>query len=106
MSGSLVLRRGVGTQMLMVSRSVTDGEIGGRLDQAFIDQRLQHRGRDVLNIGLAAIQAVHFRLVDIDSSDGKSGVRQLHGERQADVTQSDDAGPGVSAFQSSGATAL
>ena len=57
MSGSLVLRSGVGTQMLMVSSSATTREIGGGAELAGLHQRRQHRGGDVLHVGFAAIDA-------------------------------------------------
>ena len=58
MSGSLVLRSGVGTQMLMVSSSRDYGEIGGRVEAAGSHKLGDFAAGDVLHMRLAAIQAV------------------------------------------------
>ncbi len=54
-------------------------------------QRREHRSRDVLNVGFAPIECRDlFFGVDIDPS-RETGGRELHGQRQAHVTEAHDA---------------
>ena len=92
MSGSLVLRSGVGTQMLMVSSSATAAKsVVARILPAS-HQRLQNLGGNVLNVRLAAIDRIHLGRQHVDAGDVESGVRQFHRQRQPYVAQSHHAG--------------
>ena len=51
MSGSFVLRSGVGTQMLMVSSSRDDREVGRGVELPACVQRLDVGGGDVRDVG-------------------------------------------------------
>ena len=98
MSGSLVLRSGVGTQMLMVSSSrTTEKSVVAR--NFFCADKLRDLSRgDVLHMRLAAIQAVDLGLQHVNPGHGKAGVGELHRQRQADVAQPDNAHPGRLGF--------
>ena len=63
MSGSLVLRSGVGTQMLMVSSSVTAAKSVVARSLPDFTSGVKHRRGNVLNVGLAAIDRVDFGLL-------------------------------------------
>ncbi len=90
MSGSLVLRKGVGTQMLMVSRSFTAAKSVVALSMSAFDQRRERARRDVLNITFAFVELRYFALVNIDADDAEPRRGELHRQRQADVAQPHD----------------
>ena len=94
MSGSLVLRSGVGTQMLMVSssstaeksvvaRSLPDFTSGPRVDAG-----------NVADVRIARVDAAGLLFAEIDAGDRESGFGEFHRQRQADIAQSDDADAG------------
>ena len=78
MSGSLVLRSGVGTAMLMVSRSRTTEKSVVARNFPGLHQRPQGIGGDILDIGFAAIQLRDLGFLNVDSGDGKSRLGELH----------------------------
>ena len=98
MSGSLVLRSGVGTQMLIVSSSVDDGEVGGRVELARRAQRLDVGARHIGNVGAPFHDGVDLPLIQIDSGGVKPGLAELHRQRQTDVPQADHARAGAARF--------
>ena len=51
-------------------------------------------GRDVRNVGLAAVDGVDFPRVEVDAGRREAGAGELDGERQADVAEADDADVG------------
>ena len=91
MSGSLVLRSGVGTAMLMVSRSATTEKSVVARNFPGFHQRAQRVGGNVLDIGFAAIQLRDLGFLNVDAGDRKSGFGELDRQRQTDVTEADDA---------------
>ena len=76
MSGSLVLRSGVGTQMLMVSSSRMTLKSLVAVSLAFLTRSATSRRGDVLNVRLARVQRVNLRLLNVDAGD--DGTRLLH----------------------------
>ena len=94
-SGSLVFRSGVGTQMLMVSSVATTLKSVvalRRLSRTSLrDQLAGHIG----DVGVAAVHRGDLRRVDIDADGVEAGAPKLHGQRQADVAESDDADAGA-----------
>ncbi len=87
MSGSLLLPSGVGTQMLMVSRFLTTPKSVVALMRPALEQRLQSRCGDVLDVGLAAIDHVDFALIQVNTCDRESGLRELYNQGQPHVAQ-------------------
>ncbi len=87
MSGSLVLRRGVGTQMLMVSSASNGGEIGGGAQFAGVDDFGERGAGDVADVGIAGVDAVDLVGIDVDSDHVETRLGELHGQRQANVAQ-------------------
>ena len=93
MSGSLVLRSGVGTQMLMVSSSRT-------AEKSVVARSLPDLTRpasvalgNIADVGIAGVDAARLFVADVDSGHGESGLGELHRQRQADVSQPDDSDP-------------
>ena len=94
----MVLRSGVGTQMLMVS-SVRDDRRrrwSPTAGPALWNSRDVGR-RYVLDVGLAAVDRVDLARVEIDAGGVEPGARELDGQRQADVAETDDADAGGAA---------
>ena len=95
MSGSLVLRSGVGTQMLMVSRSLTTAKsvVASSRPACFsaVTSAVETSGM----YDRPASISVDLPLVEVDAGRVEAGARQLHGERQADITEADDTGSGT-----------
>src|SRR5262249_29975106 len=56
------------------------------------NERLQSRRRDVLYIGFAAIDRGDLAILYIDPRDTEPSLGELHSQRQADISQADDAG--------------
>ena len=95
MSGSLVFRSGVGTQMLTVSSvSTTAKSVVARRRLSRTSARDLLR-RHVGDVRLAAVDRVDLPGVEIDADGLEAGARELDGERQADVAEPDDAGAGA-----------
>ena len=91
MSGSLVLRRGVGTQMLMVSRSRTAPKSVVARSLPACTSVGQYRAGDIAHIGFARIDARGLARVEVDAGDGEAGLGELHGQRQSHISEPDDA---------------
>ena len=91
MSGSLVLRSGVGTQMLMVSSSRDDGEVSGGVEASGLHELGNFAAGNVLDVGLAAHEAVDARLLQVDAGDVETGLGEFHCQGQADIAEPDDA---------------
>ena len=51
----------------------------------------QHGSWDVADVGVAGVDAADLIFAEIDSGDGEAGLGELDGQRQADVSQADDA---------------
>ena len=94
MSGSLVLRSGVGTQMLTVSSSAITWKSVVARSLPWLTSGSQDFGRNVPNIGIARVDTGDLSLVHVDPGDGESRLGELHRQGQADVAQPDHADPG------------
>ena len=64
--------------------------VGRRGDEPGLDERLQHLGRDVLDVALAGVQLRDALGVDVDEQHALAGVGEGACEGQADVARSDD----------------
>ena len=94
MSGSLVLRSGVGTQMLMVSsprrrrnrwwRAVSRLRPAGPASTLGISS----------DVGIAGVDAADLFLADIDAGDREAGLGEFHRQRKPDVAQARRCRPG------------
>ena len=92
MSGSLLFRSGVGTQMMMASAVAAcsnDVERGEPARPATSGARAS-RG-DVDQVGLTAVQQADPLQVQIDAAHREAGLGELDREAQTDVTETDDA---------------
>ena len=90
MSGSLVLRSGVGTQMLMVSRSrMASNDVVARSFPVG-NKRGECCRRNVADVGVSRIQAGDFALMEIDAGDVITGFGILDGQRQTHIAEPDD----------------
>src|SRR5262245_25259713 len=54
------------------------------------------RGRDVLDVGLAAVNGRDLPGVEVDADNSEAGARHFDGERQADIAEPDHAHTGGS----------
>ena len=96
MSGSFVLRSGVGTQMLTVSSVADDGEVGRGAEAARAHRSCGHlapRARRECRTRRASI-ALDLPGVEIDADRLEAASRKLDGQRQADIAEPDDADAG------------
>ena len=94
MSGSLVLRSGVGTQMLMVSRSrTTEKSVVARKRWCLPSLATSAEGTsctyDSPRLRPSTLDCLH-----VDAGDVESGLGELDRQRQADIAQPDDADAG------------
>ena len=92
MSGSFVLRSGVGTQMLMVSRSLTTAKSVVASSLPAVAQSLDVGGRHVGDVRAALLDRRHLAPVEVDAGRVEPGLREFDGEWQSDVSQSDHSG--------------
>ncbi len=92
MSGSLVFRSGVGTQMLMVSSSLMTAEVGGRAQAPGGHQRGDLLGAGVDDVRRAGVDGIDLALIDVDADRVKAGAGELDGQRQPHVAEADDPG--------------
>ena len=65
-------------------------KIGGRAEPALLDQRLQHLGRDVLDVGDAGIDLLHLARLHVNAGDPEPSLCILDRQRQTDIAQPDD----------------
>ena len=93
MSGSLVLRSGVGTQMLIVSSSADDREVGRRVEPAGGAELLARRLRHVGDVRAPGDDRVDLARVEVDAGRVEPVAGEFDGQRQPDVAEADDAGP-------------
>ena len=91
MSGSFVLRSGVGTQMLMVSSSLTTEKSVVASSLPLPVSALHVGGRDVRNVGASFRDGLDLPDVEVDAGRVEPGLGELDGERQTDVAEPDDA---------------
>jgi hypothetical protein len=89
MSGSLVLRSGVGTQMFAVSSWVMTAEIRGGAELAGTDQGFENILGDVGDVRFPGVDPGYFRFAQVDTRDIESGPGELHRQRQPDVAEPD-----------------
>ncbi len=87
MSGSLVLRSGVGTAMLMVSSSQHGGKIGGGAQLARLAPAGPVFARDIADVRIARIDAAGLFFAQVDAGDVKAGLGELDSQRKADISQ-------------------
>ena len=96
MSGSFVLRSGVGTQMLIVSssptteKSVVAESVPASCSAATSD------GRHVRDVGATRVDGVDLALIEVDADGREAGAGELDGERQSDISETDHAGARLS----------
>ena len=64
--------------------------VGRGAQAALVDELLQLRAGDVLDVALAAVQLRDALGADVDEQDGAPGVGEDLGERDADVAGADD----------------
>ena len=90
MSGSLVLRSGVGTQMLIVSSSSTaEKSVVARSFPDSTSGASVELGISPIYDSPAFTMAV-FCVADIDAGYREPGLGELHRQRQAHISQADD----------------
>ncbi len=90
MSGSLVLRSGVGTQMSMMSASARRFGSVVATNLPFLTTSARWSDEHVGDVAAAGHQLGDLALVDVVADHAVAGARELHRERQADVAESDD----------------
>ena len=94
MSGSLVLRRGVGTQISMVSRvRMTEKSVVAR-SFPHLTRGVKTAVGDVFDVGMAGVELIDFGLLDVDADDIETGFGEFDRERQTDVAEAEDAHAG------------
>src|SRR4051794_35332535 len=91
MSGSLVLRSGVGTQMLIVSSSRTMAKSVVASSRPF-DRSAWTSAVATSGIGSAVVDRLHLAWIEVDPRRVEARLAQFDGQRQADVAEADDAG--------------
>ena len=72
-----------------------DTKVRRRIQLARLVQRLDVGCGDIRNIRTAFLDGCYFARVQIDAGCMESGLSKFHRQRQADVSQSDDARPGT-----------
>ena len=105
MSGSFVLRSGVGTQMLMVSSSRRSAEVGRRAKLAGLPSAATSAVDTSGMYEWPALIASIFRVSRSMPMAWKPAARELDRERQSDVAEADDADarlPRVDTFEKRG----
>ena len=98
MSGSLVLRSGVGTQMLIVSSSATMAKSVVASSLPACAQRLDVGARDIGNVGAPFRDGADLPLIQVDSGGVEPGLAELHRQGQTDIPQADHARAGAACF--------
>ena len=95
MSGSPVLRSGVGTQIETPSQPARTAEVRRRREEALLHERREAAVGDVLDVGACpALMPSATRCVHVDADDLEAGLGEDDGEREADVAHADDAHAG------------
>ena len=93
-SGSLVLRSGVGTQMLTVSSlAITAVSVVARADRAVGTRRHPPIGTSRM-YDSPLLMAADLSRVEVDADRVEAGAGEFDRERQADVAEADDANAG------------
>ena len=94
MSGSFVLRSGVGTQMLIVSSSRTTAKSVVASSLPASRSALTSAVGDVGNVRAAFLDRLDLAGIEVDPGGVETRLPELDRERQTDVAEADDAGPG------------
>ena len=94
MSGSPVLRSGVGTQIETPSQPERRLKSVVAVMSPCSTSAAEPAVGDVLDVGGARVDAVGDALVHVDSYDLEAGLGEDDGEREADVAEADDAHAG------------
>ena len=95
MSGSLVLRSGVGTQMSMMSTSPSRFGSVVATNLPLLTTSARCADGTSGNVAAAGRQFGDFPLIDVVADDRKAGAGEFHGERQADVAEANHAERGL-----------
>ena len=91
MSGSLLLRSGVGTQIEIASH-VADLVAGtARPSRSDFTSGSSSAAGDVADVGAPRVHARDPRRVDVEADHAEAGLRELDREREPDVAEADDA---------------
>ena len=90
-SGSLVLRSGVGTQMLIVIHLAQVIIGGGGAQMPGLDQRSKRFGWNVGDVTHARVQLIDFVVQHVQPDDVITHPRELNRQRQPDIPHTNDA---------------
>ena len=90
MSGSLVLRSGVGTQILTVSRSRTTPKSVVARSLPVLTSVCQRGARNIAHVGFARVDALDLAASQIDAGNRETCLGELDGQGQAHVAQPHD----------------